>query len=59
VAIARISGSTCSTKPRCNGKIMQNGSSRAKAIGVFLRVNFQFIVKVKGDQSVSMIPVSG
>ena len=38
---------------------MQNGSSRSKAIGARLRVNFQFIVKVKGDQSVSTMPVSG
>src|SRR5712691_11984326 len=38
---------------------MQNGSSASKAIGDDLRVNFQFIVKVKGAQSVSTIPVKG
>ena len=38
---------------------MQNGSSRSKAAGARFRVNFQFIVKVKGDQSVSIMPVSG
>jgi hypothetical protein len=50
---------TASTSPRGIGKTMQNGSSRSKAIGERFRVNVQFIVKVKGDQSVSIIPVSG
>ena len=38
---------------------MQNGSSRSNATAVDRRVNRQFMVNVKGDQSVSTTAVKG
>ena len=48
-----------SNAPRWTGNRKQIGSKASKRTGVFGRVNFQFMVKLKGDQSVSMTPFSG
>ena len=53
------SGSNCSSAARWTGKKKPNGSIASKRTQWPGRVKRQFIVKVKGDQSVSITPVSG
>ena len=52
-------GSTSSTALRSTGKKKQMGSFSSNLTHSPGRVNCQFIVKVYGDQSVSIIPLSG
>src|SRR6185369_3280190 len=48
-----------STAERSTGKKKQNGSIASNRIDCPGRVKRQFMVKVKGDQSVSITPVNG
>ena len=48
-----------SISPRRTGMMWQNGSPFSNRTADPGRVNFQFMVKLYGDQSVSITPVNG
>ncbi len=58
-SIGAMRGATAWTRPRSTGKKKQNGSFSSNRTRWPGRVNRQFMVKVKGDQSVSIRPLRG